>query len=830
MARCIYWSAAFLLIATVGHAGASRVVGLAIVTGDGPQVGVIDPFTVLAVKGSGKFTINAVAIDDKNATSAIAALHYAKAVARNFGFTSDFSKYDIHIEYEDKHTGHLGGSGGAAQALGIVAAMADLPVRQDVAITGDVSQVGVVSAVGGIPLKIAGAVSAGARTIIVPFENAMDVPQLPEQVLVSCQIILASNMSQVLLHGFGARMPGSGYPVYWQQRAGALGHFQQKEWKEAVTALSDYVQRFPDDLSCQRLLPIAEALFIHQKSASAWSAKAVDAEKNADPLLGMECYAKAIAETRLARLPTDALQPATDRCYEKAKETVMKLADGDNFLAVTRSCLILQQARQDDPDIVGVYRNAYAKYIRSCQEKTRSCLAKGDTVGARQVVEPELRLQPDDDRLRNLLQEIREAEATQHYNEGCELLNNNKFHDARKEFEAALELTLDKERIREKLSIVVDRSTNRDTAAADKLYEQGKFAEALDAYTQLMAVALDKDQIRRRLRECDLMLNFAPLVQNAIESDLYDALIRDCQDDDKRLMAIRLLQGTVSPRASMVQLLLAAHMSQDEEERVSKASLRSRISFPSVIAAGEEDERLIRLCTTGNWSEAITSAAKSEQVTPLRCMLMSLDRLQGIPPAQSKPDDLMAAAQWAIAAACVGPSHAEALSFASVMCRLVDCVALADANLNAAKALAPNSVASIGATIFAHLISCTPSEELPDVCAQHAGELAEEPYGYPFYLQACVVSQIIKAGGATGTEAETLAKSLREATRNSALTRYCQTPSFDAAKIHLLREYVKHCIIVGGDHWATLPALRVPRSQAEILPLLRQYAETKMKN
>ena len=87
----------------------------------------------------------------------------------------DISCYDIHVNAIGG--GRIDGpSAGAAMVLLILSAMKDIPLWQDVAITGEISLQGRIKPVGGIIEKIGGARQAGMKKVVIPRENRKDVP------------------------------------------------------------------------------------------------------------------------------------------------------------------------------------------------------------------------------------------------------------------------------------------------------------------------------------------------------------------------------------------------------------------------------------------------------------------------------------------------------------------------------------------------------------------------------------------------------------------------------------------------------------------------------
>ncbi len=87
----------------------------------------------------------------------------------------ELGNYDCHINVIGG--GNIEGpSAGAAILTGIISAVRQLPVRQDMAITGEISIQGKIKPVGGIPEKIYGAKQAEITTVLVPIANEVDIP------------------------------------------------------------------------------------------------------------------------------------------------------------------------------------------------------------------------------------------------------------------------------------------------------------------------------------------------------------------------------------------------------------------------------------------------------------------------------------------------------------------------------------------------------------------------------------------------------------------------------------------------------------------------------
>jgi len=86
----------------------------------------------------------------------------------------DISDYDIHIQFVDTH-GVDGDSASITIATAIISALENIPIRQNLAMTGSLSVRGEVLPIGGVTAKIEAAARSGVKTIVVPRANMQDV-------------------------------------------------------------------------------------------------------------------------------------------------------------------------------------------------------------------------------------------------------------------------------------------------------------------------------------------------------------------------------------------------------------------------------------------------------------------------------------------------------------------------------------------------------------------------------------------------------------------------------------------------------------------------------
>ncbi len=170
------------------------VTGLA-VSGHGGDTLAIE---VSLSEGTGKITLTG-SLGEVMQESAQAALTYARANARKFGLDPTiFDKTNIHIHVPAGATPKDGPSAGIAMATAVISAFTRRPVRRDVAMTGEVTLRGKVLPIGGLKEKTIAAHRAGIKTVILPKDNAKDIPELPERIREDLTLIPVSHLDEVL--------------------------------------------------------------------------------------------------------------------------------------------------------------------------------------------------------------------------------------------------------------------------------------------------------------------------------------------------------------------------------------------------------------------------------------------------------------------------------------------------------------------------------------------------------------------------------------------------------------------------------------------------------
>jgi len=119
------------------------------------------------------------------------------AIIKKFS-DEDISEKDVHIQFVQAGEGGVDGdSASITVATAVISAIENVPVEQDIAMTGSLSVRGDVLPVGGVTHKIEAAAKAGLETVIIPEANTQDV-MIEEEYEEMVEIIPVSHISEVL--------------------------------------------------------------------------------------------------------------------------------------------------------------------------------------------------------------------------------------------------------------------------------------------------------------------------------------------------------------------------------------------------------------------------------------------------------------------------------------------------------------------------------------------------------------------------------------------------------------------------------------------------------
>jgi ATP-dependent Lon protease len=160
--------------------------------------GVLLTIEVITMPGKGNLNLTGQ-MGDVMQESARAALSYARSNAEALGIPVDFrDKLDLHIHIPKGAIPKDGPSAGISMALAIISALAQRPIRSDVALTGEITLRGRVLAIGGLKEKVLAAHRIGIHTILLPEDNQPDVADIPADIRKRLTFKFVKTMDEVI--------------------------------------------------------------------------------------------------------------------------------------------------------------------------------------------------------------------------------------------------------------------------------------------------------------------------------------------------------------------------------------------------------------------------------------------------------------------------------------------------------------------------------------------------------------------------------------------------------------------------------------------------------
>lgn len=196
-AKMIEMKREYQTIVTSG-AEVGRVNGLAVL-GDS-RVGLVLPIVAEATPSASKSEGRVIATG-KLGTIAKEAVDNVSAIFKKYVGT-DISRMDLHIQFLQTYEGVEGDSASISTAVAVISALSEVPVRQDIAMTGSLDVRGHVLPVGGITGKIEAAIESGLAKVLIPKANEQDVC-LPRESEGKIAVVLVDNLYEVLEHCLG---------------------------------------------------------------------------------------------------------------------------------------------------------------------------------------------------------------------------------------------------------------------------------------------------------------------------------------------------------------------------------------------------------------------------------------------------------------------------------------------------------------------------------------------------------------------------------------------------------------------------------------------------
>ena len=152
---------------------------------------------VNVLKGKGQVVLTGK-LGDVMKESAQTGISYIRSIADKFDIDAEFyTKNDIHIHLPEGAVPKDGPSAGITMALAVLSALTNIPVRNNVAMTGEITLRGRVLAVGGIKEKLLAAHRAGITKVLLPKECETDLEEIPQNVKEEMEFVLVEHMDEV---------------------------------------------------------------------------------------------------------------------------------------------------------------------------------------------------------------------------------------------------------------------------------------------------------------------------------------------------------------------------------------------------------------------------------------------------------------------------------------------------------------------------------------------------------------------------------------------------------------------------------------------------------
>ena len=167
---------------------------------------------VQVLDGKGKLTITGQ-LGDVMQESAQAALSYIRGKAQALGLSREFYRnVDLHLHVPEGAIPKDGPSAGITMATALASALAKIPVRRDIAMTGEITLRGKVLPIGGLKEKLLAALRAGIFEVILPRANEKDIAELPDNIKNSMKLHFVDSMDEVLALALESPLPGIANP------------------------------------------------------------------------------------------------------------------------------------------------------------------------------------------------------------------------------------------------------------------------------------------------------------------------------------------------------------------------------------------------------------------------------------------------------------------------------------------------------------------------------------------------------------------------------------------------------------------------------------------
>ncbi|MDX9760287.1 MAG: endopeptidase La [Bacteroidota bacterium] len=170
---------------------------------------------VTAMKGQEKLTLTGQ-LGDVMKESAQAALSWLRTNAARLGIADDaFEHREIHIHLPEGAIPKDGPSAGLTMTMAMLSLLTARTPAADIAMTGEITLLGDVLAIGGLNEKLLAARRHGLVRVLIPKDNAKDLPEVPKKIRQGLKIIPVATIDDAIPHVFavmGAKSRGTRTP------------------------------------------------------------------------------------------------------------------------------------------------------------------------------------------------------------------------------------------------------------------------------------------------------------------------------------------------------------------------------------------------------------------------------------------------------------------------------------------------------------------------------------------------------------------------------------------------------------------------------------------
>ena len=117
-----------------------------------------------------------------------------------------FDRKSLQVHVPEGAVPKDGPSAGIAMVTTMVSSLTNIPVHRTVAMTGEIRLSGRVLPIGGLKEKLLAALRGGITKVLIPYDNAKDLSEIPDNVKKGLEIVPVSTIEEVLSHAL-VRMP-----------------------------------------------------------------------------------------------------------------------------------------------------------------------------------------------------------------------------------------------------------------------------------------------------------------------------------------------------------------------------------------------------------------------------------------------------------------------------------------------------------------------------------------------------------------------------------------------------------------------------------------------